>query len=144
MLNTVHVTAAAAIVVAIPDPVVSLPLALVSHIVLDTVPHWNWSPGKTMVGKLASINDGLIAIIVILGLSIYLNNSWVVLAAGLLSMLPDVIQTPYHFWGWQPGWLVSFINWERRRQRWPWMKKWMGVSTQIVVLIISLGVIFFK
>lgn len=142
MLNTVHVTAAAAIVVAIPNPWFSLPLALASHLILDTIPHWNWSPGRTLAGKLASVNDGLLAIIVSLLLAWYLDKSWVVLAACFLSMLPDLIQAPYHFFKWQPHLLAAFINWERQRQRWPWMKPWMGIATQLAVLIISFFIVF--
>lgn len=142
MLNVVHVTAAAAIVTVVPNPMISLPLALVSHIILDTIPHWNWSPGKGMVGKLASVNDGFLAIILTLGFALLMDRSWVMLVAGALSMLPDVIQAPYHFWGWQPKPLRLFIDWERRRQRWGWMKPWMGIGTQVVVAVISLAIIF--
>lgn len=142
MLNIVHVSAAAAIVTTIANPWISLPLALVSHIALDTVPHWNWSPGRSMVGKLASVNDGMLAIILTLALAIYMDRSWVMLAAGSLSMLPDVIQAPYHFLGWKPGWLSRFIDWERRRQKWAWMRPWMGLMTQVIVLGLSLWIVF--
>ncbi len=142
MLNIVHVTAAAAIVTLIPNPLVSLPLALASHVILDTIPHWNWSPGKTMAGRLASVNDGFLAIIMTLLLAWHMDKSWVVLAAGFLSMIPDLIQAPYHFFHWQPKWLSSFVDWERRRQKWPWMKPWMGILTQVIVFVISMAIIF--
>lgn len=141
MLNSVHVVAAAAIVVAVPDPLISLPLAFGSHIVLDTIPHWNWSPGKTLAGKLLSVADGFIGVGLTGVLYWWLGENWVVVAAGLLSMLPDMIQAPYHFWGWKPQWLQVFISWERKRQKWEWMKPWMGVVTQLVTLILSLWII---
>ena len=142
MLNSVHVVAAAAIVTAVPDWRISLPLALASHIVLDTVPHWNWSPGRTVRGRWASVADGIIAFVLIGLLYVYLDYNWIVLAAGLLSMLPDIVQAPYHFWGWKPSWLKSLIEWERRRQKWPWMQPWMGIVTQLVTLLISGTVLF--
>lgn len=142
MLNIVHVTTAAAIVSVVPNPVISIPLAFASHIVLDTVPHWNWSPGKSLAGILASINDGLLSLALILVFAIYLDNSWVMIAAGLASMMPDIIQAPYHFFKWQPKWLTAFIDWERHRQRWSWMKPWHGLATQIVTAVVSLWVIF--
>ncbi len=135
MLNSVHVIAAAAIVVAIPNPAASLPLAFASHIALDTIPHWNWSPGKSPAGKAASVADGVVALIIIGLLYGYLEYNWVMLAAGLLAMLPDIIQAPYHFWNWQPHWLQVFIDWESKRQKWPWMQPWMGIMTQAVVVI---------
>lgn len=143
MLNSVHVVSAAAIVAIVPDPRISLPLALISHIVLDTVPHWNWSPGKTQLGRVASIADGLTAIGLIGFLAWYLAD-WDVVGAGLLSMLPDVIQAPYHFWGWRPAWLHQFIAWERKRQKWDWMQPWMGIATQIATVAISALVIFWR
>ena len=142
MLNSVHVVAAAAVVTVVPNPAISIPLAFFSHFALDTIPHWNWSPGKTTAGKLASINDGMIALIIALSLALYLERSWVVLAAGVASMIPDIIQAPYHFWDWKPNWLRTFINWERKRQKWPRMKPWMGIATQIVVVLIALIIIF--
>lgn len=141
MLNSVHVVAAAAIVTVIPDPLVSLPLAFASHIALDTIPHWNWSPGRTTLGKWASVADGLVAFGLI-GLLVWsLGTDWVIIGAGLLSMLPDMIQAPYHFWGWKPGWLKAFVAWERKRQKWPWMEPWVGIVTQIAVAGISLLVL---
>lgn len=141
MLNTVHVVTAAAIVVTIPDPRLSLPLALASHLIFDTIPHWNWSPGKTTKGQLASIADGVAAFAIIIFFAWQLQ-SWIMVAAGILSMLPDIIQAPYHFLGWKPSWLSAFIEWERKRQKWPWMKPWMGIATQIATLAIALAIVF--
>lgn len=40
MLITPHAVAGASIAVLFPNPVVSLPLAVASHFVLDVIPHW--------------------------------------------------------------------------------------------------------
>lgn len=40
MLATPHLLSGAAIAVVVPNPVISLPLAFVSHFVLDKIPHW--------------------------------------------------------------------------------------------------------
>ena len=141
MLNSVHVVAAAAIVTVVPDPRLSLPLALVSHIALDTIPHWNWSPGRTLTGKWASVADGLAALGLIGLLTWKLDGDWVMIGAGLFAMLPDMIQAPYHFWGWKPGWLQAFVAWERKRQKWPWMQPWMGIATQLAVVAISITIL---
>lgn len=140
MINTVHVSVAAALVTAIPNPAVSLPLALASHMVLDTVPHWNWSPGRTWRGRVASLTDGLMAVVVTWWLASASDQTLVMAIACFLSTVPDLIQAPYHFWGWRPGWLEAFIGWERKRQKWPWMSKWVGVGTQVVVFIASLWI----
>src|SRR5690606_41011483 len=116
----------------------SLPLAFASHLVLDTIPHWNCSPGKTPRGKLASIADGVVALTLVAFLA-WQMQSWTMVAAGILSMIPDIIQAPYHFLRWKPGWLTAFIEWERKRQKWSWMRPWMGIATQIIALLASLA-----
>ncbi len=137
MLNTVHVTAAAAIAQAIPDPAYAWPLALASHIALDTVPHWNWHPNGSAGRVAASMAD----VVVAFGLSIVLARGteffWVTFIACLLSMVPDLIQGPYYAWHWRPRWLQRFIGWESRRQKWAWMKPWMGMVTQVATLMLA-------
>lgn len=44
MLSTPHLLVGAAIVKVVPNPVLGLPLALISHFVLDSIPHWDGSP----------------------------------------------------------------------------------------------------
>ncbi len=41
MLETPHVALGVAIAVAVPNPLISIPLALASHFILDMTPHWN-------------------------------------------------------------------------------------------------------
>lgn len=142
MLNTVHVATAAAIVTVVPNPVISLPLAFLSHFVLDTIPHWNWSPGRTSRGRAASIIDGVVGLGLTAIFTQIIGQTWIMVAAGVLSMTPDIIQAPYHFWRWQPLWLKTFIEWERRRQKWPWMKPWMGVATQVAAFAISVWIMW--
>lgn len=142
MLNSVHVTAAAAIAGVVPDPVLAWPLAFGSHIALDTVPHWNWHPAGNKFLIVASCADVALSF----GLSYYFatisGHFWVTLIACLLSTVPDLIQGPYYFFKWRPGWLKAFIKWESTRQRWSWMTPWMGLATQVVTVAISLYFIY--
>lgn len=141
MVNSVHVVAAAAIVGVIPDPAIAWPLALGSHLALDTIPHWNWHPGGTKLRMLASMTDIGLA----LGLAVWLSSIsgyfWITVVACALSMLPDLIQGPYYAWGWRPDWLRRFVEWESRRQKWPWMRPWMGIVTQLAVAAVAMIVL---
>ena len=142
MLNTVHVAAAAAIVRLVPDPAVAIPLALASHIVLDTVPHWNWHPGGTFSRVAGSVADIGVAAGVSALLATHSVHPWVTLAACFSSTVPDLIQGPYYFWGFRPPWLQAFIGWESRRQKWPWCPMWLGVATQAATFVASLVIVF--
>lgn len=141
MLNVVHVTAAAAIVGVVPNPAIAWPAALASHIVLDTVPHWNWHPAGSKLSIAASAADVLASFALSYWFAAQSENFWVVLIACLLSTVPDLIQGPYFLFNWRPKWLKAFIGWESKRQKWPWMSKWFGLATQVVTLALSLGIL---
>jgi hypothetical protein len=131
LVNSVHVLSAAAIASVIPDPAFAWPLALGSHIALDTVPHWNWHPAGSKWEMLASMADVGLALVLTVWLAGWAEHFWITLIACILSMVPDLIQGPYYMWGWRPRWLQRFVGWESRRQKWPWMRPWMGIATQV-------------
>jgi hypothetical protein len=105
---------------------------------LDTIPHWNWHPAGSKAQVAASIGDVALSVGLSYVFASRAEHFWVTLGACLLSIMPDVIQGPYHLLGWKPAWLERFINWERVRQKWLWMRPWMGIATQVLVLIVSL------
>jgi hypothetical protein len=58
MTATAHALVSAAIARAVPNPYLAIPLAIASHFIMDTVPHWDigadWRErSKTMTGALA-------------------------------------------------------------------------------------------
>ncbi len=129
---------AAAIAGVVPEPAVALPLALASHLLLDTVPHWNWHPGGSLGRTAASFGDIAVATLASFGFAALSPHPVVTLLACFLSTVPDLIQGPYYFLGFRPAWLCAFINWERQRQKWPWMSQAFGIGTQVVTLIVGL------
>ena len=109
MLETPHVVVGAAIASKIPNPLISIPLALASHFVLDKVPHWN-PHLNTELKKFGKVTDQSKLIVVIdvifaLASGLYItslagpnvNHQYVVLAASFTAVLPDVIEAPHFF-----------------------------------------------
>lgn len=45
MLSTTHALASALIVTKIPSPIISLPLIIICHYLMDAVPHWDTGTG---------------------------------------------------------------------------------------------------
>lgn len=100
MTATAHALVSAAIAASIPNPLLSIPLAFVSHFVMDAVPHWdfgtNWrTRAKAKTGAVATLDT-------ILGFSLaYLLFAGKVESVTLfLTMiagnLPDWMEAPYY------------------------------------------------
>jgi hypothetical protein len=100
MTATAHALVSGAIVAAIPNPAISLPLVFASHFILDMIPHWDF--GTNWRGRTKS-NTGIIAIIdTLLGftltyfLFIGKVSAPLLLTASALGNLPDWLEAPYY------------------------------------------------
>lgn len=154
MLETPHVLVGAAIATQIPNPAVSIPLALISHVLLDRIPHWNPhfytetqkygqpTPKSTAI----AIVDSVIA----LGAGVYLASRLLpnygqvvsVLAACLASVLSDQIKLPYFFFKQRTGF---FKFWTELERSWQVEASFIpGVITQILVALAALKWIMVK
>lgn len=153
MLETPHVVVAAAIASKIPNPLISIPLAFVSHFVLEKVPHWNphlntekrTSGGITKQSKAIVIAD-VVASLVLGGYIAYqalpnTTHALVILTACLVSALPDLIEAPYYFLN---------IKSEFIQNTWIPFKKSIqvdaallpGLATQVITIIAAFWWIF--
>lgn len=111
MLETPHVIVAAAIAAKIPNPAVSLPLALASHFLLDITPHWNPHLNRETMefGKPTRRSTAIVIIdsslALFSGLAIAsstlpnLASFFTIVIACFLSVLPDLVESPYFFLG---------------------------------------------
>lgn len=143
MLETPHVAVGAAIATAIPHPAVSIPLALISHVLLDRIPHWNPhfytetqkygrpTPKSTAI----AIVDSTVA----LGAGLFLasrllpnyGQALTVIVACLASVASDQIKMPYFFFKQRTGFFKFWTELERSWQvEAPFVP---GILTQILV-----------
>lgn len=128
MLETPHVAVGVAIATKIPNPFIAIPLAFLSHFVLDKIPHWNphlYTETKRM-GK-PSAKSTTIAIFDI-GAAFVLGSffaykalpdtkmSILILVCSFASVLSDVIKYPFYYFKFRPKWLVKWVNFERSLQ----------------------------
>ena len=138
MLETPHVALGVAIAVAIPNPLISIPLAFASHFALDMVPHWNPHINTEMkkYGKLT--NPTLFIIAVDLALALILTiftgktNPYIYLAS-LMSILPDIAEGPYFLFGWRNKYLDIILRFQRSIQA--NANIFWGLLTQIIILV---------
>ncbi len=148
MLETPHVAVGAAIAAKIPNPFISIPLALVSHLIMDQVPHWN-PHSYTEVKTRGRISDNtkylaLVDVAISLGLGFYIASRFlpdyqhavVILAASFAAVLPDVIKSPYFLLGKRTGLIKKWVDFERSLQVETGFVP--GMLIQIGVILLSL------
>lgn len=103
MLSTPHLLVGAAIVKIVPDingipgPVISLPLAFLSHFVFDSIPHWDGSPKAPFNTKtsLAISLDYIVGASLVYLSSVGFENQYYIWLGAFLGTLPDFILGTY-------------------------------------------------
>ena len=152
MLETPHVVVGAAIGVSITNPILAIPLALASHIVLDRIPHWNphfyteteekGKPGReSTIFALADITIALV-----LGLFIasqFLPNTSqaiLIVFTSLAAVLPDLVKSPFYYLGIRNGIMKRWVDFERSLQ--VETSFIPGVISQLLIIVAGLYWIF--
>ena len=151
MLELPHTLVGAAIATAIPDPRISLPLALLSHFVTDYIPHWNphlntelKTQGKISIrSKVIVMADAGLALMVGTYIAATSGNFIVVILACFLAVAPDVAEIPYYFLGLKNvSWIRKLIDYQRAHQ-WQ-VSPFVGILSQLAIILTSLVIIFSK
>lgn len=144
MLETPHVALGVAIAVAIPNPLISIPLAFASHFVLDMTPHWN-PHLNTETKKYGYLTNKTLLIIgidlacaAILTAFVSKGNMNILLAA-FVSILPDVVEGPYFLLGWKNELIKKWINFQKSIQS--EANLFWGLLTQVLVILGALYII---
>lgn len=152
MLETPHVLVGAAIVYKIPNPLISIPAAFLSHFILDELPHWNPHLGNESK-KLRFPFSKDVKIIVVDSVTALLSGTFIALTklpdAGsfllvmlgcFLSVLPDVVEAPFFFLNFDRQWIRSWLGFQREHQN--NTRLFWGLFTQVVVILAALFWIF--
>ena len=152
MLETPHVVVGAAIASKITNPILSLPLTLASHFILEKVPHWNphlytetRKYGKpTKKSTTITFIDSSTALIVgsFIAFRAYPNIAQTanILACCLMASIPDIVEAPYFFLGYRHKTLKKWIDWQKSIQ--VDIAFFPGFLTQVVTVASALFWIF--
>lgn len=94
-----HVVAGAVIAAAIPQAAVAIPLAFISHFVMDALPHYGDNDNHSWLNrhfKYVLGIDLLITIVILATLAVAQPIGWVLLViCGLVAVSPDILWVPY-------------------------------------------------
>jgi hypothetical protein len=95
MLAINHTLTAVVLAVSIEKPAIVLPLALISHFLIDIIPHYGNGTNIVRGTNLYDIKvviDGLLSIVVtVLAMQHWPNKAPIILAAVFFSVLPDLL-----------------------------------------------------
>jgi ABC-type arginine transport system permease subunit len=148
VLESPHVAVGAAIATKIPNPFISLPLVLASHIILDRIPHWNPHSYTEMQkdGHISKFTTKIaladVALSLVIGFFIAsrslpnYNRAIIVLIASFLSVLPDLAKAPYFLLHYKKGLIKKWVDFERSLQ--VEIDPFWGNLTQIIMIAASL------
>lgn len=154
MLETPHVALGTAIALAIPNPLISVPLSFASHFLLDMTPHWNphlnaetkkygylTNPTLLIIGlDLAStlIFVGIFAHRALPDNQLFMN----ILLCSFSSILPDIVEGPYYLFGYKNKYLEVWRKFQKSIQA--DANVFWGLLTQIATVGASLYWILLK
>jgi len=139
MLNIAHGVIGASIAAACPNPKIGLALALISHPLADSVPHWDFNIRHNSFSKsqlfLVALTDAFQGWL--LGWLIFsqqVNNPTYLFSAIILAQLPDWLEGPYHVFNWKfpPfSWVKKFQSFFHNKLDLPW-----GFFSQFAVALL--------
>jgi hypothetical protein len=153
MLELPHAMVGAAIAAVFPNPLISLPLSLTSHFVLDYIPHWepHITSEKRKLGHFSFPTFIIVTIDSLLALSIgtylalkFLPNTGQflnILACSFTSVAPDVVEIPYFIFNRRPRWIMRLLKFQSIHQHNTGI--FWGGLTQVIIIFASLTVIYF-
>ncbi len=148
MLETPHVAVGAAIASKIPNPFIAIPLAFVSHFVLDKVPHWNPHiiTETKQFGRPTNKSTAIIIVDCVLALSLGsaialsalpdISRAITILLASFVSILPDLIEFPYFYFKKRDAFYTKWSSFQKSIQ--VDTTPFWGLLTQIVTIIAAL------
>lgn len=105
MLDSSHALIGASIAKLVPNPYLGLPLSLLSHVLADYVPHWDFNTRKVKRSKLTLIALSLTDAFIGFSLGYLLFKSSVnpvyLFTMMFTAQLPDWLEAPYHVFDWK-------------------------------------------
>lgn len=137
-----HVVAGAVIVAFIDKPLIALPLAFLSHFVLDMIPHFGWKGDKNGNFLYILAADMAIASSVLISIFVLQPPHWQwLIAGGVLASSPDLVWLYY----WIPelrGGKKELGPFSRFAAKIQWSESTWGLLVEIPWFFASLALLF--
>lgn len=143
MLSISHVTTGAYIAAKVSNPIIAFPLILASHYLEDWIPHWDVGTGlskgtrKRKDAFVWGVADLLIAFAIVFLFWQILSNKleWWVFLGGIIGIVPDLLEAPRNFLGYEPSWLKPFNNFHHNFHH-SIPDRFAGLLPQVILLLV--------
>ncbi len=143
MTATNHVLAGAIIVAFIDKPLIALPLAFLSHFVLDMIPHFGWKGDKNGNFLYILAADMAIASSILISIFVLQPPHWQwLIAGGVIASSPDL--------GWLYYWIYELKGikkpldpFSRFAAKIQWSESTLGILLEIPWFFASLGALLY-
>lgn len=136
MTATAHALVGGAIAASIPDPILGISLALISHPILDMIPHWDFGRGWRNKSKTLFLAEGVFDLTLGLVSSYLLFGTHVNLiyffSVVFASLMFDLLMVPYWFFHWHIppfSWAYKIQSQLNTKAKLPW-----GIFTQAITV----------
>jgi len=140
MTATAHALIGASIAAKFTNPLLGIPLAILSHFVADMIPHWDAGTNHKKKTKLRLATEATFDVLLGFALVILLFRNTVSLdylfVMVIAAQLPDWLKTPSDIFGFHVP-PFSWVDWLSHKTQWRLQLPW-GLVTQIVVVGIIL------
>ncbi|KKQ65801.1 MAG: hypothetical protein US86_C0008G0024 [Candidatus Daviesbacteria bacterium GW2011_GWA2_38_24] len=105
MTLTAHALVGAALAASFSNPAIGIPLAVISHPILDMIPHWDFGRGWRKKTKLRLVAESSIDLFIGCALSFLLFSQnvvpWYFWSAVFAAIFWDIATAPYLMWNWK-------------------------------------------
>lgn len=144
MTATNHVLTGAVIALSVQNPVMALPLAIMSHFALDGLPHFDLKINDHRAGRFQMLlySDMFIASVVLLSIAATRPAVWpLMIICGVLAASPDLMWFPNYsrgLKGQKPkdhGWAARFHS------KVQWLTGPFGAVIELLWFLLALGLI---
>lgn len=140
MTATAHALIGASIAAKVTNPLLGIPLAIISHFIADMIPHWDAGTNHKKKTKLRLGIESTFDVLLGFALVILLFRNTVepiyLFSMVIAAQLPDWLKTPSDLFGLHVP-PFSWLDWLSHRTQWRMQLPW-GLVTQIAVVGIVL------
>jgi len=146
MLATNHVLAGATIGLTISNTVISIPLALTSHIIMDLIPHWGKFPSEKSYLRVARI-DGLLLLSIFILIYLFVPEKPLhIIITAFAALFFDLDKPFEHFFGkyfnHRPLFGKKFLELNIKYQKEDYSRFYVELSVFIILITFILLYIF--
>ena len=116
MLETPHALVGLVVAATLPNPWISLPLAFLSHFLVDMLPHWNWEPDTRPLSLLGIVLDLILLEILTVYFVAHSPQPMILAAGSFFAILPDLLEAPHIFFGFNNRYLQKLFQFQKSIQ----------------------------